>query len=223
MDDAAGRTPRQLAQTLSDRSAQLIDTQEGLDYLAKQTGGISIKNNNDLSGGIRKILDDQSYYLVAYQPKETPFDAKTRQFNRLEVKVTRPGTVVRYRSGFFAGSDQNLVKLTPVKSVEQRMYDSLASPFAVNNIPLRLNALFYKPVKFSTAFVRSLVYVPGKDLTFTDEPAGGKKAVFDVIAAGFGDNGTIVEQLSKTYSIILTKDGYARAMKQGLVYEFTFR
>ena len=221
-DDPAGRTPRQLAQTLSDRSAQLLDTQEGLNYLAQQTGGISIVNSNDLSGGIRKILDEQSYYLVAYEPKGTPFDARTRQFNRIEVKVTRPGTVVRYRSGFFAGSDQNLVKLTPAKTVEQRMYDSLASPFAVNDIPLRLNALFYKPLRHATTYVRSLVYVPAKDLTFTEEPGGGRKAVFDVVAAGFGDNGTIVEQLSKTYSIILTKDGHARAIKQGLVYEFTF-
>ena len=46
--------------------------------------------------------------------------------------------------------------------------------------------------------------------------------MFDVVAAGFGDNGTIVEQLSKTYSIILTKEGHSRALKQGLVYEFTF-
>ena len=53
--------------TLSDRRDELLDTQDGLQYIAKETGGFAILNNNDLSGGVRKILNDQSYYLIAYR------------------------------------------------------------------------------------------------------------------------------------------------------------
>ncbi|HKP70341.1 MAG TPA: VWA domain-containing protein, partial [Pyrinomonadaceae bacterium] len=220
-DDATGRTPRQIAQVGADRGFEMFDTQEGLDYLAKETGGLSIKNNNDLSGGIRKILDDQSYYLVAYQPSGELFDPSASRFNKLEIKVTRPNTELRYRSGFFGVVDHKLLNLSPVQTTEARMNYSLASPFAVNDIPLRLNALFYKPPSSTATFVRSLVHVSGKDLTFTDQPGGGKKATFDVLAVAFGDNGTIIDQLSKSYSVTVSKDNYDRAMDQGLVYEVT--
>ena len=218
-DDAGGRTTQELSQEISSRRDRLIDTQEGLTYLAKQTGGIAYINQNDLSAGIRKILDDQSYYLIGYQPKEESFDPKTRRFNRVEIKVLRAGTTVRYRSGFFGVSDEKIAR--PQQTIEARMFHSLTSPFAINDIPLRLNALFYKPPNLSTLFVRSLVHVQGKDLTFTDEPDGGKKAVFDIVAAGFGDNGAVVEQISKTYTIVISKEGFARALKRGIVYEFT--
>ena len=220
VDDPGGRTPRQLDQAVNERRGDFQDTQDGPTFLAKQTGGTAIYNSNDLSGGIRKILDDQSYYLIGYQPDEELFDPKTRLYNQLEIKVTRPGTQVRYRRGFFGVTDSNLIKST--KTVEERMFHSLSSPFAVNDISLRLNALFHKPANFLDTFVRSFVHIPGKDLTFTDEPDGGKKAVFDIIAAGFGEKGTLVDRVSKTYTIVLTKEAHERAMKQGLVYEFSF-
>src|SRR4030095_5243353 len=39
-------------------------SQDGLIYLAQETGGIAIRNTNDFSGGIQRVLDDQrGYYL----------------------------------------------------------------------------------------------------------------------------------------------------------------
>ena len=219
-DDPGGRTPQQLDQAINDRRHFFNDSQDGLNFLAKKTGGVSIYNSNDLSGGIRKILDDQSYYLIGYQPDSETFDPRTRQFNNLEIKVTRPDTQVRHRSGFFGEADR--AKVRPTGTLADRMFHSLSSPFAVNDITLRLNASFHKPPNFIATFIRSLVHIPGKDLTFTDQPNGTKKAVFDIIAAGFGESGVVVDQVSKTYTVELTKDAYERAMKQGLVYQFSF-
>lgn len=188
-------------------------------YLAKQTGGIAIYNNNDLSGGIRKILDDQSYYLLAYEPDGATFDPRTRRFNRLEVKVTRPGTSVRYRSGFFGVSDEKIVK--PQQTSGQRMMDALISPFAVNEIALKLNALYYNSPKDGNV-IRSLVHVKAQDLKFTDETDGGKKTVFDVVAIGVGDDGTPVDQTSKTYTVVLKKEAFDNVQKKGFVYDFSF-
>src|SRR5688572_17491247 len=85
-DNTSGRSFEQLEQELSDRRNELLDTQDGLRYLARGTGGFAIINNNDLSDGIRKVLDDQSYYLVGYQPDEDTFDPKTRRFNQIKIK-----------------------------------------------------------------------------------------------------------------------------------------
>jgi hypothetical protein len=187
----------------SGRSAKLIDTQDGLQYLAKQTGGIAIINNNDLSAGIRKILDDQSYYLVGYEPDEATFDPKLNRYNKLDIKVTRPGAVVRYRSGFFGVSDENIVK--PPETAGQRMTDALTSPFAANEISLKLNALFYNTPRGSV--IRSLVHIRAQDMKFTDENDGSKKAVFDVVAIGFGDNGAVVDSNTINGSLVRIPNG----------------
>ncbi|MBC7899061.1 MAG: VWA domain-containing protein [Saprospiraceae bacterium] len=218
-DDTGGRSAEQIQQAASDRRDELLDTQDGLRYLARQTGGISIINNNDLSGGIRRILDDQSYYLVGYEPDAETFDPKKRRFNKLDVRVTRPGARVRYRSGFFGISDENIVR--PKETGNQRLLTALTSPFAVNYISLRLNALFGSDAR-NGSFVRSLLHVTAKDLTFTAQPDGMQKAVFDVLAVGFGDNGAAVDQISNTYALSVDKHSYSKFMNEGFVYDFTF-
>ena len=218
-DNTSGRSAEQIQQASSDRRDELSDTQDGLRFLARQTGGFAIVNNNDLSGGIRRILDDQSYYLVGYQPDDATFDPRTRRFNRLDVRITRPGARVRYRSGFFGITDEKLVASRPAGN--ERLLTALTSPFAVNEISLRLNALFGNDSR-TGPFVRSLLHVKAQDLSFTVEPDGGRKAVFDVLAVGFGDNGMLVEQISKTYTLTLKKDAYDKFANEGFVYDFTF-
>lgn len=219
-DNTAGISSEQLGERLSERRDKLFDTQAGLVYLAKETGGLPIINNNDLSGGIRKILDDQSYYLIGYQPDTDTFDTKTRRFNKLEIKVNRKDTLVRYRSGFFGVTDEQIRK--PAKqTAQQQILSALSSPFASGGISLRLNALFGSDAK-QGSFVRSLLHVDSKDLKFTDEANNIKKAVFDVLAVNFGDNGVPVDQISQTYTLTLKDNQYQNFLNEGFVYQFTF-
>ena len=81
--------------------AQLADSAAS----AEQTGGISIRNTNDLSDGVRRVLEDQKgFYLIGFRPSEDLFlplqGGKTR-FNKFEVKVRRAGLSVRTRAGFY--------------------------------------------------------------------------------------------------------------------------
>ena len=219
-DSTSGISAEQIGERISERRDKLFDTQSGLVYLAKETGGFPIINNNDLSGGIRKILDDQSYYLIGYLPDAETFDPKTRRFNRLEIKVKRKDTTVRYRSGFFGVTDEQIQK--PAKqTANQQIMTALSSPFAAGGISLHLNTLFGSDAK-QGAFVRSLLHVASKDLKFTDEANNIKKAVFDVLAINFGDNGVPVDQISQTYTLTLKADQYELFLKQGFVYQFTF-
>lgn len=219
--DAIGdASPTAMNAVMQSRRDLLHDTQDGLSFLADETGGYAILNNNDLSGGVRKIMDDQSYYLVAYEPDSDTFDAVKRRFNKLEVKVLRKGATARYRSGFFNVADtteRTATKASPVARLET----ALTSPFAVSEINLRLNALFGSDEKTGT-FVRSLLHIDGRDLKFTDEKDGTKKVMFDVLAMSFGDNGKIVDQLGKTYSLILKPNAYQKVLNDGFVYQFAF-
>ncbi len=220
-DQIADSSADAVSRALSGRRDELFDTQEGLNFLASETGGIAIKNNNDLSGGVRRILEDQSYYLVAYEPDPGTFDPAKRRFNKLEVKVLRPGAQVRYRSGFFNVADKGPVQAPSTLSPAAQLVNALVSPFSVGGISMRLNALFGKNAANGT-FVHSLLHINAGDLTFTDEKDGTKKAVLDVLAMSFGDNGQPIDQVAKTYSLILKPEGYKRAMADGFVYHFIF-
>jgi VWFA-related protein len=73
-DSTGDLTAQELDQQMDNRRRKLFDTQQGLDYLARQTGGFAIRNSNDLGGGIRRVLDDQrGYYLIGYAPESSTF------------------------------------------------------------------------------------------------------------------------------------------------------
>ena len=190
--------------------------------MARETGGLAILNNNDLSGGVRRILLDQSYYLIGYEPDSDTFDPAKRKFNSLTVKVLRKGASVRYRSGFFNVADKPAEQVSPADATPQaQLENALVSPFAVSGIDLRLNALFGNDAK-QGSFVRSLLHINVGDLKFTDEKDGTKKAIFEVLAMSFGDNGQIVDQLAKSYTVSLKPAAFNRAKAEGFVYDFAF-
>ncbi len=218
-DDTSGRTAEQVNSEMSGRRNELRDTQDGLVYLARQTGGFAIINNNDLPGGVRRILEDQSYYLVAYVPDDDTFDPKTRRFNRLDVKVSRPGARVRYRSGFFGISNEDRPPV--VETGNQKLVSALTSPFAVNDLALRLNPLFGRN-SAKAPIIRSLLHIGAQNFAFTDGPNDAKILKFDILAMGFGDNGVPIDQISYTHTVTLGKEQFQAFLRRGFVYDFTF-
>jgi VWFA-related protein len=221
LDSPSDTTGEALATAQGTRRQTLRDTQEGLTALAEDTGGFAVLNNNDLSRGVQRVLEDQSYYLVAYEPDGDTFDAAKRKFNKLEVKVLRKGVAVRYRSGFFNVADDRRQTTVKEQTPMAQLETALVSPFAVSGIDLRLNALFGSDAK-EGAYVRSLLHINAGDLKFIDEKDGTKQAVFDVLATSFGDNGQVVDRLAKTYTLTLKPGAYARVLANGFVYRFVF-
>jgi VWFA-related protein len=221
-DQIISPTPQSIGRVLSGRTRELFDTQEGLVYLARETGGVAIINNNDLTDGVRRFLDDQSYYLIGYVPEDETFDPSKRRFNKLDVRVLRDDVKVRFRSGFInVASNGDANRPATAQTPAQAIQRALVSPFAVNDISLRLNALFGFDAKIGT-FVRSLLHVKADDLKFTDEPDGMKKAVFEVLAISFGDNGVLVDQIAKSYTLRTDSRGFEKITREGFVYHFTF-
>lgn len=219
-DDLSGRDFQQMQDAMTSRRNAAFETQEGLDYLAYETGGMPIKNTNDLSGGIRRVLADQKgYYLIGYRPDQSTFDPRTgrRQFHHLTVKVTRAGKFkVRMRHGFYGVSDEEKPK---PKTLGQQLFDALVSPFGATGVHLQLTSLFANDAK-AGSIMRSLLYVDPRDLTFTED-TGFHRTTIDVMAITFGDNGVPIDQIGRTYQIKLPNDDYKRIMKDGLVYYVT--
>jgi VWFA-related protein len=210
--------PQNISSVISSRNNRLWDTQQGLVYLAQQTGGFAVRNTNDLEGGIRKVIDDQkSYYLIGYQPDAATFDPVKSRFNRLKVKVKRKGLSVRYRSGFFGIKDEDAKPVAVKKTPEQQVGDALFSPFKSGDINLRLSSIVASDAANGT-YIRSLLHIPGKDLTLTKEADNTYKVVFNVVAVTLSDNGVVIDNVGRTFTLGIPEELYERTLAHGIVY-----
>jgi VWFA-related protein len=199
------------------RRDDFFESQEGLNYLAQQTGGFFIKNTNDLNGGVRRILKDQeNYYLIGFVPEESTFNReKGRGFHNLKVKVSRADLRVRTRSGFFGITDEEDKPLQ--KTYGQTLLAALTSPFNSGDIGLRLTSMLgFDPQK--GAFVSSLLHIDASDLTFTPESNGQRKMSFEIAAFTFGDNGRAIDQSIRSYVVHMTERQYEHTLKAGILY-----
>jgi VWFA-related protein len=220
-DDTSGMTTDQIEEKLENRRADFFESQNGLNYLARQTGGFPIRNNNDLSGGIKRVLDDQKgYYLIGYRPDDSTFDAATgrRKFHKITLKLKRPGLNHRTRTGFYGVTDEQIAP-KPLTRAGQ-LIAALTSPFGSGGVKLRLTSLYGNDPTLGS-FVRSLMHIEARDLTFTDEPDEWHKASFDVMAVTYGDNGAVLDQLAKTHTVRVRGESYKRALRDGFVYVLT--
>jgi len=73
---------------------------DGPNSLAIDTGGMMIRNENNIGRALIRIADDAGrYYVLAYRPANPNFDGK---FRAIQVRVKRDGLRVRARRGYLA-------------------------------------------------------------------------------------------------------------------------
>ncbi|MEO6334936.1 MAG: VWA domain-containing protein [Pyrinomonadaceae bacterium] len=197
------------------RRDDFMRSQDGLVYFANRTGGRAFLNSDNFNYGIQRALDDQAgYYLLAYVPDAESFDPEKRKFNKLEIRVKRPGVDVSYRSGFFNVPGD---LAAPNQSPDRKLVGALMSPFTENAISLNISALFAND-KTDGPYIRSFLHIDARGLVFRDDADGWKKSTFDVVAAAFGDNGMPVETKESQYTIKTKGATYESMLERGFVY-----
>lgn len=187
--------------------------EDSLGVLAGQTGGLFIRDANDLSHGLARVLDDsRSYYLLGYVPDRATFSATRPRFHALAVRVKRQRLRVRSRSGFL-GQPQD----ARLSTTSDRMIAAVMSPFAGGDIRLRLSSFFGLVDKMGPV-VQSFMHVDARELTFDEGPDGTRMAQIETLAVTFGDNGEQVDQDARRYTVTLARDRYERALVSGFVH-----
>ncbi len=216
-DNTAHRTTAEVNQQVANRREHLVATQEGLNFLANQTGGFFVRNTNDISDGISRVLDDQrGYYLLGYIPEQATFKRVQGQkaFHSISVKVKRTGLRVRSRTGFYGVSDE---ETRPTDAPAKQLVTALTSPFASGDIHLKLTSLFGHESK-TGSFMRSILHIDARDISFSEEQDGLRKGVIEVIAFTFGSNGEIVGREARGYNLSVRSDGFQKLLDQGFIY-----
>jgi VWFA-related protein len=213
-DDAAGMTATQYRDLVATRYKADFEGREGATSLSSQTGGFVVRNNNDLNLGLRHIMEDQrGYYLIGFRPAEQTFD---RRFHRLRARLkNHPELNVRTRTGFYGMTEEE--SRPAARSREDRLRLALMSPFGAGDLGVRVTALFSNAPP-AGSFVRTLLHVDARALTFTDAADGWHKAVIDVGGIVFGDNGQVVVEQRRTHMLSLRGRTYEHALSDGVEF-----
>lgn len=196
------------------RSRMMWDRREGGELLARQTGGYQIRNSNSFR--LDELVDDQSgYYLIGYRPTDETFN---RRFHHIKAKVKRSGMSLRTRFGFFGVSEEEAKRKATGPTVRDLTNLALISPFAAQDINVDVGAFFANDAA-NGSIVRSFVYLDTNDMTFTPA-AGRQQATLELQGVIFGDNGAVVQQLTRTATITLSQSDYELALKYGMQLTF---
>lgn len=85
---------------------------DGPNSLAIDTGGLMIRNENNIDRALDRIADDAGrYYVLAYQPSNSTFDGSYRP---IQVRVKGEGLRVRARRGYLALPPSRLLIPQPI-------------------------------------------------------------------------------------------------------------
>lgn len=201
-----------------DRRAGYFESQNGLNYLAAETGGLFIHNANGVAEGVREVLKDQrGFYLIGYRPDAETFsrDGASLRFHHLEVKVKRPGLTVRTRNGFYGIPEEEAKPARRTRG--EQLYGAIISPFFSGGVHVRLTSLFVNDAA-SGSYMRSLLHINADDLVFTKQADGSYVANIDVLAVTFGDAGEVIDSVDRTDAVRVEAFGYEKILRAGFDY-----
>jgi len=212
---------------------------DGLNALARDTGGTLFNNSNDLSLGLQRVLDaNETYYVLAYEPS-TPY--RDGRFHKIEVRIAgRPDLTVRTRKGYFASSDKTgdkngktgeLAEKSPDKRKEKspekiaqqeqlekdkEMREGLGSLVPLREIPVEMAVDFLDVSQGSSgALVNMHVDASQLSLRLLN---GTHQSALDLLMALFDEKGKAAASFVERINVNIRPERLENAVKYGFNY-----
>lgn len=168
----------------------------GMQYLATETGGRAVFNQNNLTGALIDIVHDTaSYYSLAYIPDHVGDGHEHKIRVKLTGEFDRRGLRVRHRKGYQHKAANALLG--------ERLQAALFMGFGENPLGVRLGAGSPAPSALSTTpdfLVPLHVYVPAGAVTFVPTENATEARVFVQVAVRSPGGGR-PRLLDKTWTI----------------------
>jgi VWFA-related protein len=123
--------------------ADIAREAEGSENVALDTGGLVVKNTNDLAAGIGRVAaESQAYYLLGYTPTNAARDGSFRKITVRLAPARAKGVRLRARRGYFAPEEG---RETPAarEGSDPEIGRALDSPFERRELPLRVQAFSF--------------------------------------------------------------------------------
>jgi VWFA-related protein len=211
-------------ESIEHQSTQAL--RDAMHTLADDTGGFLVSSTNDLASGFKRIVvDNDQYYVLAYEPTN---EARNGKFRKIEVRLPgRRGLRVRTRKGYFAPDDRRAPSVATLRAEaaateaarrEADLHRGLASLFPLRELPVGLSADFVRlPPAGSQVVVSALI-----DLAKARFEAAGdrQQAVLEVVAMIYDEKGEVAANLqAERAALSFGAQRFEAARQEGLRYQ----
>ena len=177
--------------------------------VADETGGQAFVNTNDLTGAIRKAVEDSAVtYTLGFYIDRDALDGK---FHEIKVDVKRKGLVVRYPKGYFAFPDAAATK----DENQQMLAAAVESPVPSSLIPLEASVSRVNQPRPNSVDLVCRIDVHNIQLAHTGNLRKGAIAVYVI---GQNVAGKVVHEWNKTYNLQFTDEQYQSLLKSGIPF-----
>ena len=173
---------------------ELASSQDGLNALAKDTGGQAFRNTNQpMYQWVEKVMDDTAnYYLLAWKPDDE--EQKRGKFKNIEVSIVgQPDLKVRMRTSYFKSAALPLLTTKrkkdkdPLKARDDDMRIVIDAPVSQSEIPTAVDLHFNQMPGLGTSVVATIA-IDDSALTF-DLVEGKLAADVDIGGIFYDDKG----------------------------------
>ena len=192
---------------LSSLNNELRLSQDSLRQLSEESGGFAAVNRNDTTTVFDRIVrDNSSYYVLAYYPPTNKADGK---FHRIEVKLNRPGLVVRARRGYASPKGKPATKNTKTGGMAPEMFEAINSPLQVSGLTMRLFAAPFKGPQPNASVVVG-IELSGRDLSL------GPNSKVDISFMAVDNKAKIFGARNDSLTLNLRPESKARVEQSGV-------
>jgi VWFA-related protein len=183
-----------------------IDTMQ---EMADITGGRAFVNTNDLTGAMRKVVEDSAVtYTLGFYLDPNSLDGK---FHDLKVQVRRSGLNLRYPKGYFALKD------TPATQDERhnRFLAAIRSPLDSSAIALQVRVDRAEQPEAHSLQILGLVGVNNLQFVHEGEVRSG---TVDVYVIEQDAAGNVLHQATNKLRLKLKEQEYQTYLQSGIVF-----
>ncbi|HKW89559.1 MAG TPA: VWA domain-containing protein [Candidatus Acidoferrales bacterium] len=177
--------------------------------LADETGGQAFVNTNDITGAIRKAVEDSAVtYTLGFYIRGDSLDGK---FHEIKIEVKQRGLTVRYPKGYFAFPDT-----APTKTDDQRMLVTVVqSPIESSTIPLRATVeRANQPVANS---LKILCSIDAHSLHLA-QSGDSRKGSIEVYIIEQDQTGKVVFESRRSFDLQVPEKQYASLLHAGMLF-----
>ena len=186
--------------------------QDMLRVVSDETGGFATVNNNDITGAMDRLVEENSsYYVLGYYAGNTRRDGR---FRKLEVRVNQPGLTVRARKGYYAPRGRAPeTTLAGPSDASAELREAMSSPVPVAGLPLATTASVFKGPDNKGSVVISTM-IGGRDLPLI-EKEGAFRNDLEVAVLAIDSKGKSFPGERNTVNLTLKPESVARIRATG--------
>lgn len=225
--DVTNNKPIEISGFLTGASiGEISSSQDGLNALAKDTGGQAFRNTNaPMSEWVEKVMDEtSSYYLLAWKPDNE--EQKRGKFKNIEVSVVgRPDLKVRVRTSYFKSAALPLMTTKkkrdkdPTKARDDDMRLVVDAPVSQREIPTEVDVRFNQVPGFGTHVVATIA-IDETALTF-DLIDGKLAADVDIGGILYDDKGKPINSIVGRLRIFQRTSNANATQQKRSIYRFS--